>query len=87
MKIQLSLDKWTAHSLQADTEKITEVMVDEEILLMTDIISIDTMIEENVVITITEDETIEEDVAVEAEREEEEEEEIHHLRNVVDWWH
>ena len=54
---------------------------------MTDIISIDTMIEENVVITITEDETIEEDVAVEAEREEEEEEEMSHLRNVVDWWH
>ena len=54
---------------------------------MTDIISIDTMIEENVVITITEDETIEEDVAVEAEREEEEEEEIRHLRSVVDWWH
>ena len=54
---------------------------------MTDIISIDTMIEENVVITITEDETMEEDVAVEAEREEEEEEEIRHLRNVVDWWH
>ena len=54
---------------------------------MTDIISVDMMIEENVVITITEDETIEEDARVEAEREEEEGEEMSHLRNVVDWWH
>jgi hypothetical protein len=45
------------------------------------------IVETTVVITITEDATIEDAVAREAEREVVVGEEMSHLRNVVDWWH
>ena len=86
--VQDKLQKWIARSLQADTETtIIEVITTEIIIEVIDIIVVDMMIvEATVVITITEDATIEDEVAREAEREEEEEE-MCHLRNVVDWWH